>query len=97
MRHTKHLTFPPSNLLVFSSYLRSFFQGVQSVRIPIALFILMFASVTYAGGIKTVIDLPAETSQPGHSMVFSVFCLNQCDIFLVVLAQNFFFLSYFYL
>jgi phospholipase A1 len=46
------------------------------VRILIALFILLFGGVAYAGGIETVIALPAETPRSGHSMVFSVFFYN---------------------
>jgi outer membrane phospholipase A len=47
------------------------------MRGTIVLLILLFGSVTYAGGIETVIDLPVETFQSGHSMVFSVFFYNQ--------------------
>lgn len=46
------------------------------MRGAIVLLVLLFGSVTYAGGIETVIDLPAETSRSGHSMVFSVFFYN---------------------
>ena len=47
------------------------------MRGAIVLLVLLFGSVTYAGGVETVIDLPVETFQPGHSMVFSVFFYNQ--------------------
>ena len=46
------------------------------MRGAIVLFVLLFGSVTYAGGIETVIAPPAETSRPGQSMVFSVFFYN---------------------
>jgi phospholipase A1 len=50
------------------------------VRIPIALFILLFGAVAYAGGIETIIVPPAEAPLAGHSMVFSVYFSNPEDV-----------------
>ena len=46
------------------------------MRIPIILLVLLFGGIANAEGIETVIALPAETPQAGHSMVFSVFFYN---------------------
>jgi phospholipase A1/A2 len=50
------------------------------MRIPFALFILLFGAVAYAGGIETLIVPPAETALSGNSMVFSVYFSNPEDV-----------------
>jgi phospholipase A1 len=50
------------------------------MRAPIALFVLLFGTVAYAGGIETLIVPPAETPRAGQSMVFSVYFSNPEDV-----------------
>ena len=50
------------------------------MKIPIALIILLFGGIAYAGGIETLIVPPAETPQAGQSMVFSVYFSNPEDV-----------------
>ena len=45
----------------------------------IVLFVLIFGTVAYAGGIETLIVPPAETPRTGQSMVFSVYFSNPED------------------
>lgn len=49
------------------------------MRVSIALLILLFNTVAYAGGIETVIAPPAEMPQAGQSTVFSVYLHNPED------------------
>ena len=49
------------------------------MRVPIALLILLFGTVAYAGGIETVIAPPAEIPQAGQSTVFDVYVHNADD------------------
>ena len=58
------------------------------MRVPIALLILLFGTVAYAGGIETVIAPPAEMPQAGHSTVFSVYFHNPEDNSLPVDIPN---------
>jgi outer membrane phospholipase A len=46
------------------------------MRLPIALFILLFGTVVYAEGIETNIDPPAGMPRAGHFAVFYVFFYN---------------------
>ncbi len=58
------------------------------MRVSIALLILLFNSVSYAGGIETVIDPPAETPQAGQSTIFAVYFHNPEDTSLQVDAPD---------
>jgi phospholipase A1 len=58
------------------------------MRVPIALFILLFGTVAYAGGIETVIAPQAEMPQAGHSMLFFVYFHNPEDNSLPVDIPN---------
>jgi phospholipase A1 len=58
------------------------------MRVPIALLILLFGTVAYAGGIETVIAPPAEMPQAGHSTVFFVYFHNPEDNSLPVDIPN---------
>ncbi|MGB2688012.1 MAG: hypothetical protein WBC36_03425, partial [Desulfobacterales bacterium] len=49
------------------------------MRVSIALLILLFNTVAYAGGIETVIAPPAEMPQAGQSTVFAVYFHNSED------------------
>jgi len=58
------------------------------MRVSIALLILLFNSASYAGGIETVIDPPAETPQAGQSTIFAVYFHNPEDTSLQVDAPD---------
>jgi phospholipase A1 len=49
------------------------------MRVSMALFILLFGTAAYAGGIETVIAPPAEIPQAGLSTVFAVYFHNPED------------------
>jgi len=52
------------------------------------LFIILFSTISFAGGIETVIDLPKENLQAGSSMMFSVYFHNPEDTSLQVNVPN---------
>lgn len=54
------------------------------MKVPIALIILLFGTITYAGGVETVINLPAEMPRAGQSIVFAVYFHNLKDTTLQV-------------
>jgi phospholipase A1 len=58
------------------------------MKVPIALIILLFGTITYAGGVETVINLPAEMPQTGQSIVFAVYFHNFKDTTLQVNMPN---------
>ncbi|MDH4206755.1 MAG: phospholipase A [Desulfobacteraceae bacterium] len=49
------------------------------MRVSIALFILLFGTAAFSGGIETVIAPPAEIPQAGQSTVFAVYFHNFSD------------------
>jgi len=49
------------------------------MRVPITLLIILFSTVSFAGGIETVIAPPAEMPQAGQSTVFDVYFHNSDD------------------
>ena len=49
------------------------------MRVSMALFILLFGTAAYAGGIETVIAPPVEIPQAGQSTVFAVYFHNFLD------------------
>lgn len=58
------------------------------MRVSIALLILLFNTVAYAGGIETVIDPPTEIPQAGQSTIFAVYFHNFEDTSLQVVVPD---------